>query len=224
METLTLTVPRRGISFWLDVKEVGPSVVSFKQYVGPRFTADQECNIQVGAIVLKAWSASFNLGCIKYTVCTLLPNGEWHEIIDCVPPKCGQLLRERIRTWLTLSLESRVIRAVSEIIDELNKEIDEYLNEDTSHNMEDPFVYTRHTQSDELIDMSTAATGKKIVNVEELFDEFQQWLEAVSRRTGRPPSEVYDMLIQGAQRTKVPHVNYLKKFNRAIRFQDNINE
>jgi hypothetical protein len=223
METLTLTVPKRGTSFWMEVQEVSPIATSLKQYKGPRYDAGKSCDIPVGSVVLKAKNASFKHKPL-YVVCVLLPDGTWHEALDCTPPNCGQQLRERIRTWLVMSAESRVIRAVSEISDVLNNEIDTHLDEDELHTLDDSFVYLRLTQIDAMATMAVASTGNKLVNDELIFDEFQRWLEAVAARTELSPETIHSMLVRGAQRSKTPHVNYLKKFNRAIRFQDNINE
>ena len=213
METLTLKVPKRGVSFWMEVQEVSPMATSLKQYEGPRYDAGKTCDIPVGSIVIQSNAASFKHKPL-YVVCILLPDGSWHEAIDCTPPNCGQQLRERTRTWLAMSEESRVIRAVSEISEVLNTEIDDYLDESE----------LRLTRIDVLATMAVTATGHKLVNDESIFDEFQRWLEAVAARTELDPEKIYSMLVRGAQRSKTPHVNYLKKFNRAIRFQDNVNE
>lgn len=196
---------------------------SLKQYDGPRYKAGESCSISAGGVVLKAYSASFKRKAF-YNVCVLLPDGEWYEAIDCTPPNCGQQLRERIRTWLTLSKESRVIRAVSEIVEGINTEIDVYLDKGPLNTLEDSYVYTRLMKIDELSNLAVSATGNKIVNEDVIFEEFQRWLEALAARTEIEPERLYSMLIRGAQRANTPHVTYLKKFNRAIRFQDNVNE
>lgn len=223
METLTLKVPKRGVSFWMEVQEVSPMATSLKQYEGPRYDAGKTCDIPVGSVVIKSNTASFK-NKLLYVVCILLPDGSWHEAIDCTPPNCGQQLRERIRTWLAMSAESRVIRAVSEVSEVLNTEIDDYLDESELNTLDDSFVYLRLTRIDVMATMAVTATGHKLVNDESIFDEFQRWLEAVAARTELDPEKIYSMLVRGAQRSKTPHVNYLKKFNRAIRFQDNVNE
>jgi len=197
---------------------------SLMQYEGPRYKAGQTFTIEVGSVVLKAHTASFKRQKSFYEVCILLPDGEWYTALDCTPPNCGQQLRERIRTWLALSRESRVIRAVSEMVEQLNQEIDDYLDKGEACTLEDSFVYNRLTEIDTLSSMAVAATGNKIVNDDLIFDEFQRWLEALAARTEIAPEKLYSMLIRGAQKAKAPHGNYLKKFNRAIRFQDNENE
>jgi hypothetical protein len=205
------------------VEEVGPTAISLKQYIGPRRQPGETFKLPGGSVVLKAHTGSFDKKA-TYVVCVLLPNGEWHTAADCAPPNCGQLLRDRTRTWLSLSLESRVIRAISELIEELNLEVDVYLDHDTAHTLEDDFVCAQLEKIEELANLAATSTGKQIINEETIFEEFQRWLEAIAVRTLIEPEKLYNMLIRGAQRAKTPHVDYLKRFNRAIRFQDKENE
>jgi hypothetical protein len=110
------------------------------------------------------------------------------------------------------------------MIEALNQKVDVYLDQDPSHTLEDTFVCGQLEKIEELANLASTATGKQIVNEETIFEEFQRWLEAVAVRTLIEPEKLYNMLIRGAQRAKTPHVDYLKKFNRAIRFQDKENE
>jgi len=110
------------------------------------------------------------------------------------------------------------------MVEQLNQEIDAYLDRGPACTLEDSFVHNLLTEIDTLSNMAAVATGKQIVNEEAIFEEFQRWLEAIAVRTRIEPEKLYSMLIRGAQRAKTPHVDYLKRFNRAIRFQDKENE
>ena len=110
------------------------------------------------------------------------------------------------------------------MIEELNQQVDVYLDQDPSHTLEDDFACSQLEQIEALANLAATATGKQIVNEESIFEEFQRWLEAIAVRTLIEPEKLYSMLIRGAQRAKTPHVDYLKRFNRAIRFQDKENE
>jgi hypothetical protein len=207
----------------MEVQEVGPMATSLKQYKGPRYQPGDNCDIPVGAVVLRMNTASFkhNALCV---ISILMPDGTWHDAIDCTPPQCGQQLRDRTRTWLATTAESRVIRAMAEQIERYNVEIDNYLEEDDNHTLDDSFVFGRLRLIDTVSDIAVTATGNKLITEESIFTEFERWLEALAARSDLEPETIYNMLIRGARRSTVPHVTYLQRFNRTIRFQDNINE
>jgi|TARA_B100000809_G_C15123798_1_gene525359 hypothetical protein len=219
MDDVSLRVPRGGTHFWLDVKDIPVTAVHLSQYVGERYKSGTVCTLEVGAVVLKVQGPSFN-NKPRYTVSILLPHGKWYDARDCAPPGCAQLLREYIRTWLTLSPECRIVRGAEEMTAKIQAEIDEYLDEDPSRSVDDGFAYTRLIRMDELASMSaTFSSPPRIIDEITVFDAFQRWLEAMSSMSEIPPEQLYEMLIRGAQRAKTPHVNYLKRFNRAVKFQ-----
>lgn len=220
MKTISLRVPQRGTSFWLDLEEVPPTAATLWQFKGSRYKSGQYCDIEVGSVVLKVSPASFKHSA-RYIVCILLPEGEWFEARECSPPGCAQLLRDYLRTWLTLSPECRVVRAAEETIGLITKEIELYLDKDEEHTLEDAFVHNRLTKIDSYAEVSAAAAvGDAIIDETTVFDAFQRWLEAMASISELPPDEMYYMLVRGAQRANSPHVDYLRRFNRIIKFQD----
>lgn len=219
MDDVSLRVPRGGTHFWLDVESIPITAVDLRQYVGMRYKSGTVCNLEVGAVVLKVRGPSFKSR-PRYTVSILLPHGKWYDARDCSPPGCAQILKEYVRTWLTLSPECRIVRGAEEITANIQTEIDEYLDEDSSRSIDDGFVYTRLIQIDELANMTAVfSSPPSIINETTVFDAFQRWLEAMASMSELPPEQLYEMLIRGAQRVKTPHVNYLKRFNRAVKFQ-----
>jgi hypothetical protein len=224
---MSKVIIRNDAKFWLVVESVSPTAVHFSDYDGPRHLTGDAYKVMEGDIVIKCDRASFSKKSLVI-VTVAMAGLKWYTARVCAGDDCGVILREYVRSWLALSRECRIIRAAAEWEHKIQIEINDYLDEEPIlHTIDDEFVYSRMVKIEQLSrEMAEASAPPNLINEDTIFEAFQRWLESLSTMSDVPPHDLYGMLIRGAQQTSAQahHVDYLKKFTRALHFKDDDNE
>jgi hypothetical protein len=163
---------------------------------------------------------------IETNVLILLPTADWHNARTCMGKDWTYLLRDYIRSWLLLSPECRVMRAINETIVDLQDSLVELEQQIFPEPItDDPRVERLHAEiltwertfADISLGSATNTTPERITAA------FHRWVETISASTGLEPSEISVMLTRGIQNKSAP-VNvdsvYTREFSRALRFNE----
>jgi hypothetical protein len=173
METLRLTVPETGTSFWLEVRDVGPNGLSNMPFQGDHYFPAEECQIAIGSVFIKAESPP-NQQVLYYNLEILLQDGSWHAVVS-QPSKNGWLhLREPTRKWLAMSPVTRMMQTHADSTEVLHEEIRRHLHVDPQTDEDRAIVNANFLQFSQNLDRMLSAISNEGLSEDELLAEFQR--------------------------------------------------
>ena len=170
-------------------------------------------------IILLSQQEHRSLTEVRTTFSILLPDGMWYAA-DSITGTEGwaYLLRTKIRSWLSLSAEARILRAIYEMTAKLDAEFRKRMRETIGQEIDETSMalLNQVTNLERMAINISLSPGEESTSTE-LMVAFEKWLEAMAATIGKEPDEVKLLLVQGLN-GKSSENDAAKPFGRAMRF------
>lgn len=170
-------------------------------------------------IILLSQQEHRSLTEVRTTFSILLPDGTWYAA-GAITGVDGwaYLLRTKIRSWLSLSAEARILRAIYEMTAKLDSEFRKRMQDSFEREIDDTglSLLNQISRLERMaINISLSPSEEDISS--ELMIAFEKWLEAMAATIGKEPDEIKLLLVQGLN-GKSSDSDDAKTFGRAMRF------
>lgn len=170
-------------------------------------------------IILLSQQEHRSLTEVRTTFSILLPDGTWYAAgATTGADGWAYLLRTKIRSWLSLSAEARILRAIYEMTAKLDSEFRKRMQDSVEREIDDTGLRLLNQISRlerMAINISLSPSEEDISS--ELMIAFEKWLEAMAATIGKEPDEIKLLLVQGLN-GKSSDSDDAKTFGRAMRF------
>jgi hypothetical protein len=170
-------------------------------------------------IVLLSQQEHRSLTEVRTTFSILLPDGMWYAANSITGVESwAYLLRTKIRSWLSLSAEARILRAIYEMAAKLDSEFRKRMRDNFEQEIDETSValLNQITSLERMAVNISLSPGEASITTE-LMVAFEKWLEAMAATIGKDPDEIKLLLMQGLN-GKSSDSDDAKTFGRAMRF------
>jgi hypothetical protein len=169
-------------------------------------------------IILLSQQEHRSLTEVRTTFSILLPDGMWYAAGSITGAEgWAYLLRTKIRSWLSLSAEARILRAIYEMTSELDSEFRKRCRAIGQEIDETSLALLNQITNLERIAINISLSPSEESTSTELMVAFEKWLEAMAATIGKEPDEIKLLLVQGLN-GKSSDSDDAKTFGRAMRF------